>query len=76
MEKSAELIGYFVSPKVWCKMILDGVRLTQSVGSLIVLAAIIRGSRQADMKSHLDDIVGVITEPSLCRVADVSNTVL
>ncbi|KAK2189217.1 hypothetical protein NP493_113g03034 [Ridgeia piscesae] len=72
VEKSAELIGYFVSPKVWCKMILDGVRLTQSVGSLIVLAAIIRGSRQADMKSHLDDIVGVITEPSLCRVADAS----
>ena len=76
VEKSAELIGYFVSPTVWCKMILDGVRLSQSVGSLIVLAAVIRGSQQAAMKSHLNDIVGVITEPSLCRVADVSDTLL
>ena len=54
-------------------MILDGVRLMQSVGSLLVLAAVVRGSQQAALRPHLEDIVGVITEPALCRVADVSD---
>ena len=46
----------------------------QSVGSLLVLAAVIRGSERSAIKPYLQDIVSILTEPTLCRVADVSRS--
>ena len=72
VKKSAELIGYFVSAEVWCKMLLKQVQLTQSAGSLLVLSCVLRGSERSQVKPYLHDICKTLTDPMVYRVADVS----
>jgi len=67
----AELVGYFVSADVWCRMTLDQVAMSQSSASLSVLAAVIRGSEMSQLSLHLTDISTAITQPTICQVADV-----
>jgi len=69
--KCAELLGYFVSADVWCKMLLENVKSSQSSASLSVLAAVIRGSEPSQLGPHLDSISAVITDPAICQVAEV-----
>lgn len=69
--KCAELLGYFVSADVWCKMLLENVKSSQSSASLSVLAAVIRGSEPSQLAPHLDSISAVITDPAICQVAEV-----
>ena len=72
MIKSTELIGYFVSPDIWCQMLLGNVRLSQSFGPLLVLAGILRGSQASLLKPHLQEICSVLSDPIICQLADVS----
>lgn len=69
--KSGELLGYFVKADVWCKMLLQNVKSSQSAGSLSILAAVIRGSEASQLCPHLDDISAVITDPAICHIAEV-----
>ena len=69
--KSAELIGYFVVPEVWCKLVLQNIKLSQSPGSLSILAAIIRGTHRDQLRPFLADIASIISDPGICRVAEV-----
>lgn len=71
MRRSAELIGYFVHPEIWCKMVLVVVKDTQSAGSLMVLAAIIRGAQRAQIKPYLLDISQTIANPDVCQSIQV-----
>ena len=73
MTKSAELIGYFVPPEIWVKLVLQQLKLLQSAGTLHVLAAILRGSRGAEVRPYLHDITNMLTNPEICCVADVSS---
>ncbi len=72
MVKSAELIGYFVSPDVWVKMVLESVKTSQSFNTLMILAAVIRGSERGALRPYLEDIVNVISDPAIRTLADVS----
>ena len=72
--KSSELLGFFVKPEVWCKIVLQNIKMSQSAGSLTILAAIIRGSDRNLVRPNLPDIVEVITDPGICHIADVSST--
>ena len=72
MVKSAELIGYFVPPDIWCKMVLQAVKTTQSMGSLMVLSAILRGTERSQLKLHLVDVTSVLVDPSVCQLGEVS----
>jgi len=72
----AELVGYFVSADIWCKMTLEQVQTSQSSASLSVLAAVIRGSQSAQLSPHLDDIAAVISHPNVCHLADVRTHLL
>lgn len=72
MIKSAELLGYFVTPEIWCKMVFNTVKSSQSFGPLMMLAAIVRGSSGALLKPHLSDISNALSDPDVCRLADVS----
>ncbi|KAK6170739.1 hypothetical protein SNE40_019054 [Patella caerulea] len=65
--RSCELIGYFVSPEVWCKIVLNNVRASQSSGSLMVLAAVIKGSEKEKLKPYLSMICETITSSDVCQ---------
>ena len=72
MERSAELIGYFVKPEIWVKLALTGLRLSQSHGNVLVLAAVIRGSQAAQLLPYVMDICDAITNPDICHTVQVA----
>ena len=72
MERSAELIGYFVKPEIWVKLALTGLRLSQSHGNVLVLAAVIRGSQAAQLLPYVTDICDAITNPDICHTVQVA----
>ncbi|XP_070187800.1 dynein axonemal assembly factor 5-like isoform X2 [Littorina saxatilis] len=67
VEKSAELIGYFVKPEVWVKLTLIGLRASQSHGNVLVMAAIIRGSQASQMLPYVSDICAAVSNPDICH---------
>ena len=72
MERSAELIGYFVKPEIWVKLALTGLRLSQSHGNVLVLAAVIWGSQAAQLLPYVADICDAITNPDICHTVQVA----
>ena len=70
--KSAELVGYFVSPEVWVKMTVQSVKTSQSYNTLMVLSAVIRGSDRQKLKPFLEEISNVISDSAIRTLADVS----
>ena len=52
-------------------MVLKHIKLSQSAGSLMLLAAVLRGSRNATLKPYLHDIISILNDPDICRSADV-----
>jgi len=69
--RCAELLGYFVSADVWCKVVLGNVKTSQSAACLSVLAAVIRGSESSQLRPHLDDITATLTDPGISHIAEV-----
>ncbi|XP_041363360.1 dynein assembly factor 5, axonemal-like [Gigantopelta aegis] len=67
VRRAAELIGYFVQPEVWCKLVLTNVRQTQCSGSLMVLASVVRGSERHALKDYISQICNVIASPEICQ---------
>ncbi|KAG9476916.1 hypothetical protein GDO78_002361 [Eleutherodactylus coqui] len=65
--KSAELIGTFVNPEVFLKLILPALQKSPTSSHLTVLAAFIRGSSCEVLKSHLHRIADVISKPEICQ---------
>ena len=71
IQKSAELIGYFVEVDVWSKMILKSVTATQSFTSIMVLASVIKGSERTALKPYLQSICETVTNPDVCQSIQV-----
>ena len=71
-QKAAELIGYFVEVDVWSKLILKSVRTGQSFTSIMVLAAVIRGTEASKLKPYLDTILDTLYTPDVCQSVTVS----
>ncbi|XP_076458968.1 dynein axonemal assembly factor 5-like [Babylonia areolata] len=67
VDRSAELIGYFVKPEVWVKLTLTSLRASQSHCTVLVMAAIIRGSQTSLLMPHVSDICEVLTSPDICH---------
>ncbi|KAL8584267.1 hypothetical protein ACOMHN_034952 [Nucella lapillus] len=67
VERSAELIGYFVKPEVWVKLALNGLRASQSHGNVLVIAAIIRGCQASLLMPYVSGICQAITSPDICH---------
>ncbi|XP_013406264.1 dynein assembly factor 5, axonemal [Lingula anatina] len=65
--RAAELVGYFVEPEVWCKLVLGAIKSSPGYGQLMVLANIIRGSQRELLKPKLEDICSVLSHPDTCR---------
>lgn len=75
MNKSAELIGYFVPPEVWVKMVLKHIKLSQSPGSLMLLASVLRGSERSTLRPFLHDVISILGDPDICRSVEVGDSV-
>ncbi|KAH3861633.1 dynein axonemal assembly factor 5-like [Dreissena polymorpha] len=65
--KAAELIGYFVDTEVWSKLILKGVKTLQNHSSIMVLAAVIRGTEKSKLMPHLNSILDTVYTPDICQ---------
>nr|XP_033819652.1 dynein assembly factor 5, axonemal [Geotrypetes seraphini] len=65
--KSAELIGIFVSPEVFLKLILSALQKSPSPSHLMVLAAVIRGCPSQMLTPHLNKIASTLSQPEICQ---------
>ncbi|XP_029432583.1 dynein assembly factor 5, axonemal [Rhinatrema bivittatum] len=65
--KSAELIGIFVSPEVFLKLILSALQKSPLPSHFMVLAAVIRGCPGQMLKPHLNNIASTLTQPEICQ---------
>ncbi|KAF1379499.1 hypothetical protein PFLUV_G00176680 [Perca fluviatilis] len=68
---AAKLLGTFVPPVVFLKLLLDHVR-TPSFSShpwapLMVLTAVLGGCSKALLKPHLEQIANTLTQPDVCQ---------
>ncbi|KAL3876674.1 hypothetical protein ACJMK2_034478 [Sinanodonta woodiana] len=67
IQKAAELIGYFVEPEVWCRMIISYLKSSQSYTGLMVLSPVIYGSERTKLRPYLSTICDTITLPDICH---------
>ncbi|XP_030068430.1 dynein axonemal assembly factor 5 [Microcaecilia unicolor] len=65
--KSAELIGIFVNPEVFLKLILSALQKSPSPSHLMVLAAVIRGCPNQMLIPHLNKIASTLSQPEVCQ---------
>ncbi|XP_053327165.1 dynein axonemal assembly factor 5 [Spea bombifrons] len=65
--QSAELIGTFVNPEVFLKLILNSLKKSPLASHLMVLAACIRGSSRERLKPHLNQISSVLSHAETCQ---------
>ncbi|XP_053551100.1 dynein axonemal assembly factor 5 [Bombina bombina] len=65
--KSAELIGTFVNPEVFLKLILPSLKKCPLASHLMILAAVIRGSTKEMLQPYLHRITSVISQAEICQ---------
>ncbi|XP_039767023.1 dynein assembly factor 5, axonemal isoform X1 [Ornithorhynchus anatinus] len=65
--KSAELIGTFVNPEVFLKLILAALEKSPLPPYLMVLAAVIRGCSREDLKLHINSIANTLSQTQICQ---------
>ncbi|XP_063284965.1 dynein axonemal assembly factor 5 [Pelobates fuscus] len=65
--QSAELIGYFVNPEVFLKLILPSLQKSPLASHLMVLASFIRGSSRERLKPHLSRTASVLSQREICQ---------
>ena len=70
------MIGYFVDVNVWCTMILKGIQTTQSYTSIMVLAAVIKGTDPEQLKPKLQVILNQLSNADVCESVQVRNILL
>ncbi|XP_077979793.1 dynein axonemal assembly factor 5-like [Glandiceps talaboti] len=70
--KSAELVGLFVNPEVYCKLTLPTIKSAQNTNVLMVMAAIVRGTPSDSLKPHLEKICDTLAHPDVCRAEQIS----
>ncbi|XP_069503334.1 dynein axonemal assembly factor 5 [Ambystoma mexicanum] len=64
--KSAELIGVFVNPEVFLRLILSALQKSPLPSHLMVLAGAIRGC-SGQIQPHLNNIANVLSKPEICQ---------
>ncbi|XP_026981329.1 dynein axonemal assembly factor 5 isoform X2 [Sagmatias obliquidens] len=65
--RSAELIGTFVSPEVFLKLILSMLRKSPSPSGLLVFASIIRGCPREALRPHVKVIAVELAHAHICQ---------
>ncbi|XP_041473460.1 dynein assembly factor 5, axonemal-like [Lytechinus variegatus] len=70
IQKSGELVGFYVGPEIYCKLILPTVQAAQGPGVLMTFASVLLGTKRAALKSYLVAICKTLAEPDVCRSED------
>ncbi|XP_033695100.1 dynein axonemal assembly factor 5 isoform X2 [Tursiops truncatus] len=65
--RSAELIGTFVSPEVFLKLILSMLRKSPSPSGLLVFASVIRGCPREALRPHVKVIAMELAHAHICQ---------
>ncbi|NXJ70212.1 DAAF5 factor, partial [Rostratula benghalensis] len=65
--RAAELVGVFVSPKVWLRLITSAVERTPKPSSVMVLSAVIRGSPREVLQPHVTHLGSTLAQAGLCH---------
>ncbi|XP_021563260.1 dynein assembly factor 5, axonemal-like [Carlito syrichta] len=68
--RSAELIGTFVNPEVFLKLILPMLRKAPSPSGLLVLASAIRGCPREALQPHLKVIATELAQAHICQASE------
>ncbi|XP_045140257.1 dynein axonemal assembly factor 5 [Echinops telfairi] len=68
--KSAELIGTFVSPEVFLKLILPPLSRCPSASGLCILAAVLRGCPREALHPHLQSIATELAHTRVCQASE------
>ena len=71
IERAAELIGYFVPPDTYCKLVLPTMEESAHDGQLKVFAAILKGSDVTTLKEKLIEIGDFFRRPEICQSKEV-----
>ncbi|XP_033630139.1 dynein assembly factor 5, axonemal-like [Asterias rubens] len=64
---SAEIVGFFVDPEIYWKLVNPTVRSAQSPGVLMTLAGLIRGSKPETLQPQLMSVCQALVDPEVCR---------
>ncbi|XP_046385055.1 dynein axonemal assembly factor 5 isoform X2 [Ischnura elegans] len=67
VEKSAELIGYFVPSHTYCGLILPVLENSPSSNHLFIFAAILRGSPKHELLKELQSIGKLLSTAAICQ---------
>ncbi|XP_067671064.1 dynein axonemal assembly factor 5-like [Haliotis asinina] len=67
IRRSAELIGYFVKPEIWTKLVIANVKATQCAGSLMVLASVTQGTLKSDLDAYMKPVADSLASPDICQ---------
>ncbi|XP_038945322.1 dynein axonemal assembly factor 5 isoform X1 [Rattus norvegicus] len=65
--RAAELIGTFVSPEVFLKLILAMLKKAPSASGLLILASVIRGCPRNALQPHLKVIATELAQEHICQ---------
>ncbi|MXQ94005.1 hypothetical protein E5288_WYG008519 [Bos mutus] len=65
--RSAELVGTFVSPEVFLKLILSTLRKSPSPSGLLVLASLIQGCPREALRPHVKVIAMELAQAHICQ---------
>lgn len=65
--RSAELIGTFVSPEVFLKLIWPMLKKSPSASGLLVLASVFRGCPREALQPHLKAVATELASAHICQ---------
>ena len=65
--RAAELIGTFVNPEVFLKLILAMLKKAPSASGLLILASVIQGCPQNTLQPHLKVIATEMAKEHICQ---------
>ncbi|XP_040122774.1 dynein assembly factor 5, axonemal [Oryx dammah] len=68
--RSAELVGTFVSPEVFLKLMVPTLRKSPSPSGLLVLASLIRGCPREALRPHVKVIAMELAQARICQASE------
>ncbi|KAF6025020.1 HEATR2 [Bugula neritina] len=78
VEKTCELLGYFISPDVWVPVVTSTIKKYQHFGSILALANLIKGSEECKLRDFLPSICSLMSSADVCtsRLQNVQDKTL
>lgn len=68
--RAAELIGTFVNPEVFLKLILAMLKKAPSASGLLILASVIQGCPRNTLQPHLKVIATELAQEHICQESE------